>query len=246
MTSSLRAEWLKLITTRTFRGMLCAAAAAGAVAAFVGTAHGAPPWDVTEPLRSGTAWSTGTLAVILLAVIVGSRTVTEEFAQSTIVHTFIADPRRLQSTLAKAAVSAVAAMLVAAVTAAAIAATAYAMVAITGGVVRVYGSDSTAGLGVVAAAGALGVIGAGLGALVRHPVPAIVATLLWLFVAETLIGLFAGAAAGYLPGKLAIVVAGVPQGPSSAPLMVAVAVLATYAAVMTLAGLFAIRRRDVL
>jgi ABC-2 type transport system permease protein len=246
MTASLRAEWLKLVTTRTFWGLLYAAAGAGALAAFIGAAQGPPPWDVTQPLRSGTAWSLGALMITVLAVVLGSRTFTEDFTHDTIVHTFVADPGRRRSTLAKATVAALASTLVAAVAAGAIGATTYAMAAVTGGDLKAFPSDGAAALGLLAAAGVMGIIGAAVGALVRHPVPAIVGALLWLFVAENLVSLLAGSAAGYLPGKLATILAGVPQGAVAPSGTVAAAAMAGYAAVLTLAGMLVLRRRDVL
>jgi ABC-type transport system involved in multi-copper enzyme maturation permease subunit len=246
MTAALRAEWLKLVTTRTFRGLLYSAIVVGVLAAFIGTAQGPPPWDVTKPLHTGTAWWMGALTVIILAVIVGSRTVTEEFTHHTIVHTFVADPERRRSVIAKALIAAGAAILIAAVTAAAIGASVYGLAAITGGDLAMFASDAPAVLGLLVAAAALGVIGAGVGALVRQPVPAIVGALLWLFVVENLVSLLAGGAAGYLPGKLATALAGVPTQGAGAPLTVAAAGMAAYAVLLAIAGMFELRRRDVL
>ncbi len=246
MTASLRAEWLKLVTTRTFWGLLIGAAVAGVLVAFIGTAQGPPPWDVIEPVRSGTAWSLGALMITVLAVVLGSRTVTDDYAHDTIVHTFVADPGRRRSTLAKATVAGLASTLVAGVGVGAIGATTYAMAAITGGRSMAFSSDGVAALGLVAAAGAMGVIGAGLGALVRHPVPAIVGALLWLFVAENLVSLLAGSAAAYLPGKLTTILAGVPQEAVAPSGTVAATAIAAYAAVLVLVGMLVIRRRDVL
>jgi ABC-2 type transport system permease protein len=246
MTASLRAEWLKLGTTRTFRGLLLGTAVAGVLVAFIGAAQGPPPWDVTEPVRSGTAWSLGALVITVLAVVLGSRTVTDDYTHGTIVHTFVADPGRRRSTLAKATVAALASVLAAGVGVGAIGATTYAMAAVTGGELMVFPSDATAALGLVAAAGMLGMVGATIGALVRYPVPAIVGALLWLFVAENLVGILAGAAAAYLPGKLATVLAGVPQDAVAPSGTVAAAAMAGYAAVLTVAGVLVIRRRDVL
>jgi len=246
MTAALRAEWLKLVTTRTFRGLLYSAAAVGVLAAFIGTAQGPPPWDVAEPLRTGTAWRMGVLTVIIVAVIVGSRTVTEEFTHHTIVHTFVADPGRRRSMIAKALTAAGAAILIAAVTATAIGASVYGLAAITGGELAIFASDAPAVLGLFVAAAALGAIGTGVGALVRQPVPAIVGALLWLFVAENLLSLLAGGAAGYLPGKLATALAGVPSGGAgSAPITVAAAGMAAYAVLLAAVGMFDLRRRDV-
>ena len=246
MTASLRAEWLKLLTTRTFGGLLYGAAGAGVLIAFLGAAQGPPPWDVTQPLRSGTAWSLGALMVTVLAVVLGSRTVTEDFTHDTIVHTFVADPARRRSTVAKATVAALASVLAAAVGTGAIGATTYAMAAVTGGELMAFPSDAAAALGLVAAAGAMGIIGAAIGALVRHPVPAVVGALLWILVAENLVSILAGAAAAYLPGKLATVLAGVPQDAVAPSATVAAAAMACYAAVLTVAGVLVIRRRDVL
>lgn len=246
MTASLRAEWLKLTTTRTFLGLLYGAAGAGVLAAFVGSAQGPPPWHVAQPLRSGTAWSIGVLMVTVLVVVLGSRTVTEDLTYDTVVHTFVADPGRCRSTLAKAAVAAIASVLVAAVGAGAIGGTAYALAAVTGGDLTAFPADAAAALGLMGAAGAMGVIGTGIGALVRYPVPALVGALLWLFVAENLVGLLAGPAATYLPGKLSTILAGIPQGGASPSGTVAAAAITAYAVLITAAGLLAIRRRDVL
>ncbi len=107
-------------------------------------------------------------------------------------------------------------------------------------------SDGAAAVGLLAAAGVLGIIGAAIGALVRHPVPAIVGALLWLFVVENLVSLVAGAAAAYLPGKLATILAGVQQDAVAPPGTVAATAMAGYAAVLTVAGMLVIRRRDAL
>ena len=246
MNASMRAEWLKLTTTRTFRGILATAAGTGVLAAFVGTAQGQPPWHVVEPLATGTAWNIGTLMVVVLSVITGSRTVTEEFSHSTIVHTFVADPHRRRSILAKAVIAAGAAAIVAAAAAAAIGGTSYAMAAVTGGRIAVQSADVTAVFGLLGAAAAMGVFGAGLGAIVRHPVPAIVGALVWLFVAENLISLLAGGAAAYMPGKLSNVLAGMPGGPDSPSAALAGALLAVYAVALLTAGIVTLRHRDVL
>jgi hypothetical protein len=246
MTAPVRAEWLKLVTTRTFRGTWVGAAAVGLVVAIVGTAQGPPPWDASQPLHAGTAWGLGVLAVTLLAVVVGSMTVTEEFAHDTIAHTFLADPGRVRSLVAKAVVAALASVAIAAVAAALLAATVYGLAAMTGGALALFASDVKALLGLFVAAGAMGVIGVGAGALVRQPVATLVGVLLWLFVAENLLGVLAGPVAGFMPGKLAVALSGVPQGASGVPEAVAAGALVAYAVALTAAGAFEMRRRDVL
>ena len=244
MTAAVRAEWLKLVTTRTFPALLCGAAAVGVIAAFIGTAQGPPPWHASQPLHAGGAWSMSVLAVAVLALVIGSRTYTDEFAHDTIAHTFVADPGRIRSMVAKAVVTAGASLLVAGVAAALTAGTAYGMAAVTGGRLAVFTSDVRAAGGLLAAAVAMGVIGVGVGALVRQPLAALVCVLLWFFVVENLLGLFVGPVAGLLPGKLAIALS--TQAAGGITGAVAAGGLGAYALVLAAAGAYEIRRRDVL
>lgn len=246
MIAALRAEWLKIVTTRTFPGLLCGSAVVAAVVAFIGTAQGPPPWHVSQPLHAGTAWGMGALGVTVLAAVVGSHLVTEEFGRDTIAHTLLSDPRRRRSLVAKALVAALASVLLATVATAVLAGTAYAMAGVTGGDLKAFGADASAVAGLFAAAAAMGVIGVGLGALVRHPMPALVGVLLWLFVVENLLRLLAGPVAGFLPGKLAVALSGVPQAAGAESTTVMAGVLAAYAVIISAAGSFEMRRRDVL
>jgi hypothetical protein len=246
MSALLRAEWLKLLTTPTYRRLLYATAVAMVLGAFLGTAQGPPPWGISQPLHTGAVWSLGGLTVILLAVVVGSHTFTQEFAYDTIAHTVIADPGRRRSMVAKGTVAALAATLVAGIATVMMAGTVYVMAVVTGGEVVVHASDGRAVLGLLVAAAAMGVLGAGVGALVRHPLPALVGVLLWLFVVENVLGLVAGPVAGFLPGKLAVgLSSATPAVDGTSTIVTAVAVVA-YAAAISAAGALVLRRRDLL
>ena len=161
--ASLRAERLKLVTTPTYLRTVLAAAAIGALCAFIGTATGPPPWNMSEPLHNGLMWLYGTMAVGVLALLLGAGAFTQEFRHATIVHTFVADPERIKSALAKAVVSGLAAAVLAAASVTAMAVAAYAMTVLSGGEVAYYGTDARAATGLIAAGAAWGVLGVGLG-----------------------------------------------------------------------------------
>lgn len=246
MNALLRAEWLKLVTTPTYRWLALGTAAAMVLGAFLGTAQGPPPWGTSQPLHTGSVWSLGSLAVILVAVIVGTHTFTQEFANDTIAHTVIADPGRRRSMAAKAAVAALGSILIVGIATVTIAGTVYAMAVVTGGDVVVHASDGQAVLGLSVAAAAMGVLGVGVGALVRYPLPVLVGVLLWLLVAENVVGLVAGPVAGFLPGKLALSLSSLASaGDGTSTLLTAVAI-AAYAAAVSAAGALVLRRRDLL
>jgi hypothetical protein len=246
MSALLHAEWLKLVTTPTYRRLVYGTAVAMVLGAFLGTAQGPPPWDVSEPLHTGAVWSLASLAVILVAVVVGSHTFTQEFAHDTIAHTVIADPGRRRSMVAKGAVAALASTLVAGIATVMIAATVYAMAAVTGGDVVVNESDGLAVLGLLVAAATMGVLGVGVGALMRHPLPVLIGVLLWLFVAENVVGLVAGPVAGFLPGKLAVSLSSLSLGSDGTSIPMTAGALAAYAAAISAAAALVMRRRDLL
>jgi ABC-2 type transport system permease protein len=246
MNALLRAEWLKLVTTPTYRRLVYGTAAAMVLGAFIGTAQGPPPWGISQPLHTGAVWSLGSLAVILVAVVVGSHTFTQEFAYDTIAHTVIADPGRRRSMVAKAAVAALASILIAGIAAVTIAGTIYAMAVVTSGDVVVHASDGQAVLSLLVAAAVMGVLGVGVGALVRHPLPVLVGVLMWLFVAENVLGLVVGPVAGFLPGKLAVSLSSVTPASHGTSTIVTAGAIAAYAAAISAVGMLALRRRDVL
>ena len=230
----------------TYLRTVLAAAAIGVLSAFIGTATGPPPWDMSEPLHNGIMWMYGTMTVGVLALLLGARAFTEEFRHSTIVHTFVADPGRIQTALAKAVTAGLAAGILAAVSVTAMALVAYAMSVLSGGEVAYYGTDATAAAGLIMAAAAWGVLGVGLGALVRQPVPAIVGGLLWLLVFENVAGGFLGTIAAFLPGKVAQALAQLPNAANGMGVPFAAALMSIYAVVLWSAGVVTMRERDVL
>lgn len=241
MPNALRAEWLKLTTTRTFGRVLFASAGFALLAAFIGTAQGPPPWHVSEPLQRGTAFGLASMLVTVVALILGTRTVTEEFAHSTIVHTFVNDPRRRRTMIAKATVAAGAGVTTAVVAAATVSAVTYAMAIITRGQIGLFPADIWAIVGLLGAGAAMGAVGSAVGSVLRQPLGAVLACLIWLFVAENILGIVLGPLAQFLPGKAATAVSAGGIGAAGA----AVA-LGAFSGVATFASMVRMRSEDVL
>ncbi|MDQ3963850.1 MAG: hypothetical protein M3277_08075 [Actinomycetota bacterium] len=243
MRATLNAEWLKLRTTRAYAGLIAGAVGVAALGAF-STVASAPVHSLSGPVHSQTFWMLASINIGLFALIVGIRSYTEEFRHRTVVHTLFADPARIRSAIAKAIVAAAAAALLATIAAAGMTLVGLAMASAKGGNLSLAASDVEAFAGFLLATGLWAIVGVGIGALVRHQVPAIVGALVWVLVIENLGAAFLGAAGRYLPGQSAHALAGADLPDLLAP-TVGAAVLATYAAVLWMAGAAAMRQRDV-
>lgn len=248
MTAILTAEWRKLTTTRTFSWMLVAAAAVAALGAFSTTSATSPqPWHMNVPLHDQTLWVLATINGGLFAVIAGSRTFTDEFRHRTIAHTYLADPKRVSSAVGKAAVAAGSGVLIGLAVAATSLVVVAAMAGLSGGLVQVHGSDLGAALGLVAGMGLWAVIGAGLGALIRHPVAVVVVALLWVLMLENLAAGLLEGAGRWLPGQAVHALA---QSAESVGHTFAVTqagiLMGAYGGLTLLVAVIVLRRRDIL
>lgn len=243
MTASLRAEWLKLVTTRAFYGLTVGAALVSAFFAFGTIAQSPPPWDLSGPLHTQIG---GVAAMIagLFSLILGARAFTEEFRYGTIVHTVFADPHRTRSSIAKAVASAAGAVVLTAVSVTAMAGVAYAMAAFGGGGLSLHAADLAAALGLCAAGALWAVLGVGLGAVVRQPVPAVVVALLWVLLIENLAAGLLGGAGRYLPGQTAQVLA--RGAGETSDVVLAAGVMVAWAVALWALGWTMLRRRDVI
>jgi ABC-2 type transport system permease protein len=202
MTTRLNAEWRKLTTTRTFSGLLAGAGLVAAVGAFSTTsASTAPPWHMDVSLHEQTLWVLAAINGGIFAIILGSRTFTDEFRHHTIAHTYIADPKRTRSTLAKAGAAAASGILVGAVTVAALVLLSLIMAASSDGEVAFHRSDLVPTAGLIVAMALWAMVGAGLGAIIRNQVAVVATGLSWILMLENLgAGLLEGAGR-YLPGQ---------------------------------------------
>jgi ABC-2 type transport system permease protein len=193
MTRLVRAEWTKLLTTRTWIGMLlggCAMAGgfAALFTAFAGEGgqNGQAFPAVGTPLYEQAAFAVSANATVLL-LILGIIGMTQEYRHRTATPTFLTTPRRGRVVVAKLVAYALAAVPIGLL-----------IVAVNVLVVELYAgargaapSISGDNLRVIAGAWAAlviyAVIGVGVGALLRSQVGAIVGALVYLFVIEGIV-----------------------------------------------------------
>jgi ABC-2 type transport system permease protein len=242
----LRCELLKQRSTRTLLGLF--AAMLGLVFSAVLLHSLLPAEELADRHTQLMVLGRGEFLGALFAALLGAMSITVEIRHGTIRPTFLFSPRRDRVVAAKVSVSVAIGAgfgLVAGV--AAVAAGAAALRA-RGIELQLDGRDYVLLVAGSAAAAALwAAIGVGVGALVRHQVPALVAICAWLLfveglLASDLVGL--GEVGRFLPGSAAAAISGQDPGTLLAP-AVGLALLAAYAAVAALAGALATSRRDV-
>jgi ABC-2 type transport system permease protein len=246
MTAKLNAEWRKLTSTRTFYWLLAGAAAVAALSAFSTTsATTQPPWHMGVPLHEQTMWLLAAMNGSIFAIIVGSRAFTDEFRHDTIAHTYIADPKRGISTIAKAGGAAAAGSLVGAVTVAAVGLVSLLMAASTRGEIAFHASDLAPTVGLIGAMALWAVIGAGLGAIVRNQVAVVAGGLIWILMLENLGAGFLEERGRYLPGQTVHAMARTSEAVALLSSGSAALLMAAYAALFIAAALAITRRRDI-
>jgi ABC-2 type transport system permease protein len=244
--AKLDAEWRKLTTTRTFYWLLAGAGAVAAVSAFSTTsATGQPPFHMYDPLHEQTMWLLAAMNGSLFAIIVGARPFTDEFRHRTIAHTYIADPMRRRSTIAKAGAAAAAGVLVGVATVVAVVLVSLIMAVTSGGEVAFHTSDLAATFGLIGGMALWAVIGAGLGAIVRNQVAVVAGGLIWILMLENLGAGFLEERARFLPGQTVHAMARTSEAVDLSSAGSAALLMATYAALFVLAALVTVRRRDV-
>jgi ABC-2 type transport system permease protein len=245
MGRTLRAELLKLRTTRTGRAFLLAAvvlAAAGvAEGAAVAGDGSAPP--LRAPELQAALLGSGRLAG-LLAAFLGSIAMSGEYRHGTIAPTLLATPRRgrvvaaaaLANLLAGAALGLAATLTAALGTAAVLAA--------TGTAPTVAAADAAAaGAGTVAWAALAALLGFGVGAVARNQPLAVALVAVLLLALDQALAAGLPEVARWLPRRLGQAVAsGRLHGDPGAPL--AGAVLAAYGLALTAAGWLVVRNTE--
>jgi ABC-2 type transport system permease protein len=244
MSALLRAELVKLATTRTGYGLLAGAVAVVGLATF-STISSMARQDLSGPLHTQPFFILASINIGLFAVLLGIRSVTDEFRHETIVTTVLATRSRAATLAAKSVVAVVAAVALAVITLAAMVAVALLVGSAKGGQLAVAGSDVSAMAGLVAGGAFWALIGVSVGALVRHQVAAIVGALLWVLVVENLGAGLLGDAGRYLPGQAAHALAQATEAGSLLAVPVAVVALGAYAAVLWASAATMLARRDV-
>jgi len=246
--SLVRAEVLKLRTTRVFFG-LCAAVAAftilGVVAGILTAGNsGSPPLGSAASARN--IFGSGSTAGIF-ALILGILAVTGEIRHGTITQTFLVTPRRSNVVVAKLIGMVVAAGALGLLASVVTVAVAWPWLAAKDVSVSVLSSDvGTVMLLGIAGTALSGVIGAGVGALVRNQVAAIVGALVWEFVLENILVGVVPSVGKWLPGAAARGLSRETlQNGSLLPAWGAALVLVAYCLAFSIAGAQLLIRRDV-
>ncbi|MHB8645647.1 MAG: ABC transporter permease [Thermomicrobiales bacterium] len=246
MTAQLRAELLKLRSTRTNLGLFSALLG---LVLFVVLLHG---FSLPVARISGRAdqrdvvFGWAALFGPLFAALLGALSITDEFRHGTIRPTFLVTPQRGRVVAAKVWASMLIGSAFGLIAAAVAIGVGSAALATRGVAIRLGGGDYALLLAGCAAAAALwAAIGVGLGATVRNQVPTVVGICVWLLFVENLllgdVGLV-GDVGRFTPGALGKAASG--QDPLLASGL-AVLLLALYAAAAVAAGWVAATRRDV-
>jgi ABC-2 type transport system permease protein len=259
MTAALRAELLKLRTTRLVAAMTSLAVALTAligvleaVSAGTGKGMAIPSLATAGGLRDNLA-ATG--FALLVAALLGVVVAAGEFRHKTATGTYLDQPARGRVLAAKAIAAAIAGALLgtaAGVTAAGIAlgfaASRGYPLALPGPAIAGYAG------GTVIASALLAAAGAGVGSLIRQQVGAVIAVVAWGLVVELVGGATVPAAGRFLPYTAAAMMAGdttgggmpqIPRGVTALPYPAAIAVLAAIAVALAVAAAFTTVRHDV-
>jgi ABC-2 type transport system permease protein len=240
----LRSEIRKLVTVRTPAGLIVAAVVVAAVGAF-STTSSLDSESFRGGLRDQEFFLLSSINLAIFAALMGVRAVTDEFAHGTIVWTALIDNRRGRQLVAKAvaAAAASAAMTTLGITAASFTATAVARG--KAGDVAVEAGDAAAIAGLVAATACWGVIGVAVGVMLRRPVAAVVAVLMWMLAIENLGAGVLGDAAKFLPGQAAHAFAAVGAADRLSPAVTGAVVTIAYTGVALVVAVVLAERRPV-
>jgi ABC-2 type transport system permease protein len=241
-----RAELTKLATTRLLYGLTAAMAAFAVltVAANILDRQGAPPLAANSfPMLVGGPVTLLSGAALLLGIL----GMAGEFRHQTVTQTFLVTPDRGRVVAAKLVAYPLAGIALALVTLAVTAAVAAGWLAAKGITPSLADARLARIVGVaLLGAGLCGLVGVGVGALVRNQVAALVGTLVWVLVVEgLLIGLLNAPSLGkWLPSAAAAAAITSPGGAHLSRLGGTV-LLTAYALVLAAAGSRLVVRRDI-
>ena len=259
MRNALRAELLKLSTTRTTAALIGLAVALTALIATIeaatagtGSPMAIPSLATPAGLRDAL---TSTGFALLVAAVLGITSACGEYRLKTATDTYLDQPDRTKVLAAKAITAAGAGLvlgLAAAATATGIAlgfaaANGYPLALPAGSITR-FAAGAAIGSALLAAAGV------GAGSLIRHQVAAIIAVFTWAFVIELIIGGTAGTAGAFLPYTAAATMAGVasgggmpqvPRGVDPLPFAAATGVLIGVTVLLSAVAALTTARRDI-
>lgn len=245
MKVALRAELLKLRTTKTMLGLLGAMVGLVLLVAML-HALGLPLDKLSSANgQLGILMESGVTVGLVFAALAGAMSVTGEFRHGTIRPTFLGIPQRGRVLAAKALTSAAVGVVLGLVATGVAAGVGTAALSARGVVIELGAGDyARLLLGGALGAALIAAVGVGVGALVRNQVAAVVGLFVWLLFLENILVDSTPSVSRYMPGVLARALAGERAGlMQSAPL--ALLLLAVYAASITWFAWRATLQRDV-
>jgi ABC-2 type transport system permease protein len=250
MTRLVRAEFTKLATTRLLYGVAAAMAAFGVLTVVVGATTAGQQGNPSLSADSFAMFIAAPVRHTLLAgaaLLLGILGVTGEFRHQTVTQTFLVTPDRGRVVAAKLVAYPLATIALALTTMAVTAAVAAGWLAAKGITPSLLDARLGRVVGVaLLAAGLCGLVGVGVGALVRNQVAALVGTLVWVLVVEGLLMslLHAPSLGKWLPSAAAKAAITSPGGAQLSRLA-GTMLLAGYALALALAGTRLVVRRDI-
>lgn len=236
MSGLVRAEFEKLTSTRTTY-LLFAAVAVLAVVSVVDPERA--PGVFSRPFDEQTFLFFTSLLTRIVILVMGIRAITDEFRHGTIVSTLVVVPRRGRLLAAKAVAVGATGAALALVGWGAMAGAASSVAALDGATLR-FGPEAWRSLaGTVFAGVAWGLVGLGLGSILRNQIVAVAGGLVWLMGLEDAVRGWLGDLGTYLPGQAGLAMA---TGHSARALAVGAVTMGAYAIAAYLAGAVAMRR----
>jgi ABC-2 family transporter len=249
MTNLIRAELLKLHTVRMFWWTIAATIAFVPVSVMLAiTSPGnndAASLDSTEGFRNVIA---GASSGGVLMIVVGIFAIAGEFRFSTITSTFLITPERRSVIGAKLAAVSLVGIGVAIVSAILTLAIALPWLSTRHVDLGSHVSDIVVVLlGATASTAIGGLVGVGIGSVLTNQTLAVTATLVWIFVLETMLTSFASGVGKWLPGAAASAMSGVaaPGDATYLPMWTAALLFTAYGLAFAAIGSRLIVRRDI-
>jgi ABC-type transport system involved in multi-copper enzyme maturation permease subunit len=212
MRNLVRAELLKLRTTRMFYGIALAALALVPVSVAISIlsadgSAGKPALDTSEGVRQVmSAASAGTVVILIIGILM----MAGEFRHNTATSTFLISPDRKRVVGAKLIAATLVGAVLAVIAALVTLAVAIPWLAAKHVHVSVFSADvGYVLMGAVAATALYALVGVGLGSLIRNQTAAVVVALLWVMVVEGLLISFVSDVGKWLPGGAVAALTGV-------------------------------------
>jgi ABC-2 type transport system permease protein len=236
----IRAEWLKLTTTRGALWLLIGAIAINVFAIVAPGENALREFD--QPLAEHQSLFVLSMLMRIFLLVLGVRAVTEELRHGTMTPSLLTTPRRPRLVGAKAITLAGAGAIFAVVTTAALVGTMTVVGALSDVELHPLSESWRTLTGMTLVGVVWPLIGMSVGLLVRSQLGAIVGGIIWLMMLESVVSGRLGGLGKYLPGEAGI---GAALAPTTEALAVGLATLAVYALIAIAAGSFVLERRDV-